>query len=462
MKSTPHTTPVRRLMWDFRTILATLVTVVLMIPLTSLFAQPLKLDWDAAWKLAREQSEYLEAARDQFNKAQTQIGEAYASAMPTVEASGAFQHYFKIPKSILMLPGAMFDASHDIRMKIAQGQENTAVGSVELNQPLYVAGKIGIAIKLAKIYREISELAMDVSQSELKKKLTEAFYGAIVAQEYQKVSQKAMDQAERHLQQVQNLYDQGMVSEYDLIRARVAVSDMRPQVIEAETAVELSLKGLKILLRLDVDQEIEVVGDLNQAATPLPAYDLSVGEALDRRGELKQLGLTAQLYEGQRTVERHSTLWPNLFLSLKYQTMAAAEDYKFGKYEFLDGWSGSLALSIPLFDGFASKNRAEQALINQRAALRQQKNLQDYIKLQVFQALQNYKKAQETLNAARESVGQSEKGLSIAEVRYREGVGTQLEWLDAELQLNGSRVKELQAKYDLLTARAAYDRALGR
>ena len=142
--------------------------------------------------------------------------------------------------------------------------------------------------------------------------------------------------------------------------------------------------------------------------------------------------------------------------------MAAAEDYKFGKYEFLDGWSGSLALSIPLFDGFASKNRAEQALINQRAALRQQKNLQDYIKLQVFQALQNYKKAQETLNAARESVGQSEKGLSIAEVRYREGVGTQLEWLDAELQLNGSRVKELQAKYDLLTARAAYDRALGR
>lgn len=462
MKRSPHTTPARRLMWVLYSLPLALLVAGFAIMTAPALAQPLKLDWDAAWKLVCEQSEDMEAALDQYAKAQSQIGEAYSNAMPTVTASGAFQHYFEIPMSIKTLPGDTVGAPHDVRMKIAQGSENTAIGSVELNQPLYVGGKVGIAIKLAKIYREISELGLDVTSSELKKKLTEAFYGAILAAEYQKVSAQAMEQAERHLQQVQNLFDQGMVSEYDLIRAKVAVAELRPQIIEAETAVDLSLRGLKLLLRLDIDQEIEIVGSLDQAVAQLPAYEFSTGDALKNRGELKQLGLTAQLYEGQQLVEEHSTLWPNLFLSFKYQTMAAAEDFKLGKYEFLDGFSGTLALSIPLFDGFASKNRAEQAHINKRATLRQQKNLEDYVKLQVFQALQNFKKAQEQMNAARESVAQTEKGVAIADVRYKEGVGTQLEWLDAELQLNSSRVKALQAQYDLLTAQAAYERAMGR
>ena len=64
--------------------------------------------------------------------------------------------------------------------------------------------------------------------------------------------------------------------------------------------------------------------------------------------------------------------------------------------------------------------------------------------------------------AAEEGLGQAEQAFSISEARYRQGVGTQLETLDAQLQLRVSKTNLLQAKYNLLVAKANFDRASGK
>ncbi len=424
-------------------------------------AESLKLDWDAALEMALEKSEDIAAAQDEIERADLQVGEAYSNAMPTVNASGVFQHYFKIPESIMILPPAFTGAPEEIRIRIKQGAENTAIGTVELNQPVWLAGKVGIAIKLAKLYKKISRHGLRVTKEELRQSLVGAFYGALLADEFLSVSREALAQAERHYEQVQNLHEQGMVSEYDLIRARVGVANVRPQVAEAEASQEIAYKGLKLMIGVDVDQDVELVGSLDQAVTDPLDYDKSVDVAMQLRSEFNQLGLQAELYEGNYIVEKRSSLWPNVFVNFNYRTMVSEEDFKFTKYEFLDGFSGTLSISMPLFDGFASHNRAQTALVNKRAALRQRAYLEKGVKVQIAEALSNFKKAEEQLEAARQTLAEAEKGDRIAEVRYREGVGTQIERLDAQLQLNSSKVNVLKAKYDLLNARAAYDRALG-
>lgn len=75
--------------------------------------------------------------------------------------------------------------------------------------------------------------------------------------------------------------------------------------------------------------------------------------------------------------------------------------------------------------------------------------------------MSDFSKADKELIAAESTLEEAEKGYSIAEVRYTEGVGTQLEVLDAQLQLNNSRVRVLQAKYNRVVAYAAYQRSLG-
>lgn len=436
-------------------------------------AEPIRLDWDTTWKLALEKSEQIAAAKDEIGKADHQVGEAYSAAMPTVNVTGVLQHYFMIPEMIMILPGALMGAGEDsgsgesspppgdFRLKTKRGTENTANLALELNQPLYTGGKLGIALELAKIYSEISKLGLEVTREDLRLSLVQIFYGALLTEEYMKISNEAITQAERHYKQAQNLFDQGMVSEYDLIRANVAVANLRPQVLEAETARDMAYKGLLNMIGLDVDAEIKLTGDLELAPEALLDYDSAVKAAISNRKEFTQLGLQADLYEGQYKIENHSTLWPNVILNMKYETMAQADDMKFNKYEFLGGFGGSLIVQIPLFDGFASKHRSETARINKRAVLRKKDLLEKGVKIQVFEAQGNYRKAAERLNAAKETLGQAQRGSQIAEVRYKEGVGTQLELLDAELQVNNSKVNVLQAQYDLRVAEATFRRALG-
>jgi outer membrane protein len=449
-----------------RTGILVLVAVVFMA--AQAFAEPIQLDWVKAWKLALERSEQVASARDEIAKADHQIGEAYSAAMPTVDVTGVMQHYFMLPEMIMILPGALMGSGDstsgpppDIRLKTKRGTENTANASIDINQPLYTGGKLGIALELAKIYSEISKLGLKVTWEELRLALVRIFYGALLTEEYMAVSNEAITQAERHYRQAQNLFDQGMVSEYDLIRANVAVANLRPQVLEAETARDMAYKGLLHMIGMDIDSEVELTGNLEITPENLLDYDAAVKAAMSNRDEFTQLGLQAEMYEGQYKIEKHSTLWPNVILNMKYETMAQADDMNISKYEFLGGFGGSLIVQIPLFDGFASKHKAETALINKRSVYRQRELLERGVKIQVFEAQGNYRKATERLKAARETLSQATRGSEIAEVRYKEGVGTQLELLDSELQVNNSKVNVLQAQYDLRVAEATFRRAMG-
>lgn len=423
--------------------------------------EPLRIDWNRAWDLALENSEQLAAARDEIIKSEHKVGEAYSGALPTVEANGIFQHYFKVPQSVFILPPEMTDGDQELRLKIKRSSDNNALADISITQPLYVGGKVGIALELATLYYQISEYGFTAKKNELRHVLVQAFYGALLGGEYTRISREALAQVERHHDQAQNLFDQGMVSEYDLIRARVAVANVKPQVTEAEAIHDLALKNLKLLIGIDIDRELEVIGDLDLQVDDPIEYEVSIKGAFTARPELKQLEFQAMLYEGQHKIEKRSTLWPNVLVNSKYETMASANDLKFGKYEFLGGYSGSLILQVPVFDGFASYHRSEIARVNKRAAERQKALLERGIRLQVYKAISDFNTAVEKLRAANESLSAAEKGAEIAEVRYQQGMSTQLEWLDAQLQNNNSRVRVLQAKYDLLVARAAYDLAVG-
>ncbi|MBD3165987.1 hypothetical protein GF324_05280, partial [bacterium] len=385
------------------------------------------------------------------------------------ELNSVFQHYFDVPESIFLLPpefAAMMDPnnpppSEPIQIKVPQGTENLISTSVTLTQPLWLSGKIGLGLNAAKRYRELSALQQNVTREELRVMLTNLFYGAILADSAVQVTREGYNQAQEYREQVKHMFDEGMVSEYDLIRADVAVANQKPAVTQSEAQRDNVYRALKNLLGYSVDQPIEIRGSL-EAPNPIAAgYSESSDMAKEYRPEFTQLELQRALYDIQYKVERRNVYWPNFFARLEYTNLAQSNDLEIEKYRFLDGFGGSLVLQIPLFDGFKSKHRAEQAVVDKRNVDLQAAQLERGVQMQVHQAMSDYRKAEEDLDAARESLRQAEKGYDIAQVRYKEGVGTQLEVLDAQLQLNVSKMQVLQARYNLLTARAEYDRAVG-
>ncbi len=421
-------------------------------------SQPLRLSFDEALETALRQNPQIRQVKLNLEKAKSRIGEAYASAMPTITASGYFQRNFVIPEMVVEMPPEFGGGTTTLQFQ----QDNMFDLKVQLTQPIYVAGKVGLALKIAKLYRQVTEEQLQQTETELKLMITRLYFGAAIAQEWEQVTQETYDQMKAHLETVENMYGQGLVSEYDLIRSRVQVSNFYPQVISAQTARKVAFESLRIALDLPEDQELILTDDLRAYPLGAPQPDDPLGIALQHRSELKQLDLQKRMQTNLLKIEKRSVWWPNLFLVGGYDASAQEPDFVFDDYYWMENLYGGLSLSIPVFDGFKAHHRAQQVKVDLKLLDLQREQVIRSINLEILQAQEKYERALKNVKAQTEGRELAEKGLSIAEVRYENGLATQLEVLDAQVALNTARTNELSAYFDAITARAELEKALGK
>lgn len=430
-----------------------LIVLIPFLPTAFASAQPMKLSFDQAWELAQRNNPALRTAALNLEKAKAQIGEAYAAALPVISASGAYKRNFVVPEIEVEFGG--------MTSRFQFEQKNVFNGSIELVQPIYAAGKVGLALKIAKLYRESSTEQLGVTRSQVKLLVTQIYFGAVLAQEWEKVARETYDQMQDHLKKTEAMYQEGVVSEYDLIRSQVQVSNFYPQVISSQSASKVALESLTIALGMPENTELALTDGLNAYPSPsLPDENL-LGIALERRGELRQLDLQENMLKKLSTIEAHGVWWPNLALMGGYSLSAQEPNLEFDDYYWSRNLYGGLTLSIPLFDGFRAHHRTQEV----RAALKllgvQREQVQKGINLEIIQARSRLEEAQKNIQAQKEGVELAQKGLKIAEVQYENGLVTQIEVMDAQIALNQARMNELNARYDYISAQAQMEKALG-
>lgn len=423
----------------------------------SIQAQPLKLSFNQAWEMAQEQNPQMRQAMLEIEKADAQIGEAYASAMPTLTGSLYYQRNFIIPEMVSELPPELGGGT----MRFKFEQDNLISGQLELTQPLYAAGKVGLALRIAKLYKKATDQSFNLTEAETKLLITELYFGAAVAQEWAKVIQESYDQLQAHLKKVEDMHAEGIVSEYDLIRSRVQVSNFYPQVISAQTARKVAMEALAISLNLARDQEIELTDNLFDYELETVDTENAYQIALENRPELKQMVLQEQMLNNLLKIEKHGIWWPNLFLVGGFTRTAQEPDFDWQDYYWMENLYAGISLSIPLFDGFKTKYRAQQVRVDIKSLGIAREQAERGINMELIQAQSKLEEALKNLKAQVEGKELAEKGFHIAEIRYENGLATQLEVMDAQVALNQAKTNELSAHYDAITAQAALQKALG-
>jgi outer membrane protein TolC len=119
-------------------------------------------------------------------------------------------------------------------------------------------------------------------------------------------------------------------------------------------------------------------------------------------------------------------------------------------------------LSVPIFDSWKTPSRVKQAKIDYSQSVLQEEAIRKAMILDLEQSYGRYIEARENLSAQGNAVELAKRGLSIAGVRFENGVGTQLEVSDARLQLQIAEINRATAFYDLAVSYAKLMRALGR
>ena len=152
---------------------------------------------------------------------------------------------------------------------------------------------------------------------------------------------------------------------------------------------------------------------------------------------------------------------PSISLNANYLLQGQSNDFQFDSNERNASLATTLNVKFNLFDGFETAAKIQKAQAELDQVRDQREQLSSAIGIEILQARQRMKEALERIEAQQKSVQQAEKAHAIAEVRYQQGVGTQLELFDARLALNRIKTAYLRAIYDYNIAVFAWQKAVG-
>lgn len=411
--------------------------------------QPLRLSLSQALRLAVERNAELQIARLEIERADARVQEAVGTALPSLSLAATYTHNLLLP--VFFLPDFRNPQSGQLQ-PVKIGSENSFQVQLQATQVLFsqaVLTGIGASRIYAQAARQQYRAALARTVTEVKK----AFYAVLLARELQEAVQSSVRRAERFVEDVQVLAGQGLVADYDALRARVQLEQVRTLAAQAELSYTAALRQLKLLVGLPQEQEIQLEGSLEAEyrVEQLPDAEALVRRALQQNPQLQALQLQEEV---QRDIAR-------LYRAESYPTLVGFGTYlyqgqspKLSNFLTARSMAAGIQLSLSLFQGLQTNARVEQAEVEQRKLQQQLERFREGLKVQILLAREQQRLALQRLEVARSTIAQAERGYEVARVRYSEGLGSQLEITDADAALRQAHSTYAQALYDYLAAHA--------
>lgn len=411
-------------------------------------APPRVLTLEDAISLAEELNPVLQAARERLKAAEGAVWGAAGRMLPSVQFSGMWNFLEKIQ----VIPNP-FAPGTNLELDFTQDYS----GGVNVGLPVFAWGSVRAGLQDARTAEEAARTDIESARSDVVLQVTRAYYGVLLAERGLQVARDALAQAERQERIAAERLSQGAVSEFEHLRARVQVANLRPGVARAESGLRATHIGLNLALGLEPDEEVRLRGALTYRPVDLDLVALK-REALANRSEIRNARLAEQRSDLAVSMAQASRL-PNFAIAGQYGFRA---DNAMLSERFSDSYAANLVLAIPIFDGFAARSRTAQARAGRQQAKIMLEQTRRSIEAEVEQAYRDLLAAEQSYLAQVDNVTQAERALEIAQVSFENEMMTSVELMDSQLALTMARQNHYQSLYDYRIALARIERAIGR
>jgi outer membrane protein TolC len=349
-------------------------------------------------------------------------------------------------------------------------KEGSLAAQIQLNQILFSGGRLINGITAVARYRSIQLLQILLIKQELYKKTMDMFYQTILAKKVWEIQQEGLVTANRHLSRVQILNTEGQVSEFDLLRAQLEVVKLKPEVVSAKNNYELALAALKKHIGT-TDEAFTADGDfilpaqseyfdLAQPDSLMIDLHTAQANAATRRLELKLAAINSEI-QGIRYRAEKGNYLPNVMLTADYSLFTAADEYAIEGDDFGSAFNVGIGFSIPLFTGFSNTAKRSYARHGWMQAQIKETDASEWINLEVKQTYQNLETALENYRVQLENIRLAERSLQLAQVRFENQVGIQLEVFDAQIMLSSVKLSYYNSIYEVISANHNLKKAMG-
>lgn len=409
--------------------------------------EPLKITLDQALEIAMAESNTLKIADMTVEKSGYAKKGSYAALYPNVNISSSYQRTLLKQVMVMDMGGQA--------MEIKVGRDNNISASASASMPL-VNAPLWESLKLSALDVELAVEQARSSKVSMISQVKQAFYGVLLAKESLTVMTQVYDNAQANYEKTLQRFNVGKASELEKLRAQVNVMNAEPNVSSAQDAVLLATWQLKAVMGLNLDTDIEVVGELKDYTTALLAPYASEDD-ISNNSSLLQLDIQNRMLESNIRMQKKQYL-PTLAASINYNYSAMGDD----KLSWFPSSNAALSLNIPVFDGFQKHYNIQQSKISKDMLDVQRIDTERQIRI----AIRNYNDrialCVKNYTAASSTVEIAQKSYEISEKMYEVGKATLVELNDAQLALEQAQLTQAQAIYNFLVAKAALDELLGK
>jgi len=453
----------------------------------------LELTLDKAIQIALSENPTVKIADVEIQKKKYAKKSAEASLYPQIDAVGQYTRTLK--KQVMYMDGAFDMAS--MMMPTFQAIEETFKGNVpnyedgslwrniDANTPPPTSGNEGITVGrdnnwnggfnltwpvvVPTLWKSLELSSLDVelavenarsSKINMVNSVRKAYYSALLAKEVVQVYQENYDNAVLNFNNISNKFQQGVVSEFDMIRADVNAKNIKPNLIQAQNAYNLVSLSLKALIGIDMDQDISVSGNLFDYEQSLYGELLIIDTTLVNNSDLKQFDIQNEQLKKSLEIYKAQYL-PTIAVTGNYVYMSMNNNYKFGDYRWNPYSTIGLSISIPIFDGFKKTNDIRQTKASLQQMEWQREDIVRNLKLAINNNVNNMTNYVEQVFSTKDVITQAQKGYEISQKLYDTGMGTLLDVNTAQLGLMQARLAFTQAIYNYLASKADLDKTLG-
>lgn len=414
--------------------------------------QKLSITVDEAIQLGLKNSKSLHSSSMRVKASSARVSEVGSSRLPSVRFTGVYTRLSKIDPFTIMMPTGPFVLSPSIL--------NNYQLKMSLAQPLFTGFRLKSSSEAAEYQLKASEVELTKDGLETAFTVRNAYWSLFKAQEMKKVVDEIVLQMKAHLKDAGNLLAQGMLTNNDVLKLQVQLSDVQLKQLEAANGVQLAQVNLNNTLGIQLVSEVDVKSVPQVQTKSEVELSSLVNKAFDKRGELKAADYRAKASESNVSIAK-SRWYPEVSLYGNYYYNRPNQRVFPSKDAFKDTWDAGIMVSMDVWNWLATSHQTDQAEAGLAQSLDALGMLKDGITLEVTQNFLNFQQAKQKIVITKLTVEQAEENQRITSEKFKNGVALSSDLIDAEVALLSAKTNYTSALVDLELAKAKLDKSIG-
>lgn len=405
-------------------------------------ARAFSLTLDEGLKLVTENGRDIRISQAQVDAAEAGVTLARAPYLPSIDLYGR-------ETWLQYQPAALFGTK-----PVFTSQDQFTTYGFKATQLLYDFGKTSSNINSSKYALQAKEMEALHFRNYTAFDFTLAYLDLLESEKLLAVTAEEVKRYEAHRKDTEARYKAGVITRNELLQADVTLSDSLQRLLTAENSRSLKASRINSLIQKPLNDEVRPE-EIQSGPSAGMSLEDAWAVAETENPEIKDIDARIRAKEeGVSSIK--SEYLPSIYVS--------------GGYEYLenqymvhqDNWSFIAGVNLNLFAGGASSGKIRMAAGELKALRMTRDKLQDAVRLEVKRAYLDIQSSVRKIEVTKTAVAQAEENLRLQKLRYREGVGTTTEVLDAVTLLTTAETNSWKALYGLKRAEAGLLYAMGR